>query len=170
MAALAEVHLSDAYPMMPTHVNRDWLFDPAFEAAWVAVIDGTPIGHIAVKRGYGGILVAQSSGRPAAETLGITRFFVGPAGRGAGAASALMDVVDGFAADENLALALDVVEFNLAAIALYERRGWRRIGSEAAQWFGPDGPHPIVHLYLGPPNVSREVHSDRPQAGSRKRA
>lgn len=150
VAVLAEVHLSDAYPMMPTHVSREWLFDPGFEAAWVAEIDGAPVGHIAVKCGYGGVAIERASGRPTAEMLGITRFFVGKAGRGTGAASALLDAVDDFAAERGLGLALDVVDFNAAAIALYERRGWTRVGSEVAQWFGPDGPHPTVHLYIGP--------------------
>ena len=150
VAMLAEVHLSDAYPMMATHVSREWLFDPGFEAAWVAAIDGIPIGHIAVKSGYGGAAIERASGRPTAETLGVTRFFVGKAGRGTGAASALLDAVDNFASERRLALALDVVDFNAAAIAVYERRGWMRVGSEVAQWFGPDGPHPTVYLYIGP--------------------
>jgi GNAT superfamily N-acetyltransferase len=150
VGVLAEVHLSDAYPMMATHVSREWLFDPGFEAAWVAAIDGVPIGHIAVKRGYGGAAIERASGRPATETLGVTRFFVGKSARGTGAASALLDAVDDFASEMGLALALDVVEFNTAAIALYERRGWKRVGSEVAQWFAPDGPHPTVHLYIGP--------------------
>ena len=154
---LAEVHELDQYPMMPEHISRDWLFDPAFAAAWVAVAGGTVVGHIAVQAGYGGPEFEQALQRPASETLGITRFFVAPAGRSSGAASALLDAVDEYAArqhsgqrpdERGAALALDVLEVNEAAMRLYERRGWRRIGSHATNWFGPDGPHPTVFLYV----------------------
>jgi ribosomal protein S18 acetylase RimI-like enzyme len=50
--------------------------------------------------------------------------------------------------ERGAALALDVLEVNEAAMRLYERRGWRRIGSHATNWFGPDGPHPTVFLYV----------------------
>jgi GNAT superfamily N-acetyltransferase len=145
---LAEVHRSDAYPMMAEHVSRDWISDTGFAAAWVAEVDGAVVGHIAVTSGYGGPDFEAALGRPTAQTLGITRFFVGAAGRGSGAASALLDVVDEYANARDLALALDVIEVNAAAIRLYERRGWRRIGSHAVDWFGPDGPHPTVFLYV----------------------
>jgi GNAT superfamily N-acetyltransferase len=127
---------------------RDWLFDPAFTAAWVAVADGTIVGHIAVQAGYGGPEFEEALHRPASETLGITRFFVAPSGRGSGAASAMLDAVDEYADERGAALALDVLEVNETAMRLYERRGWRRIGSHTTNWFGPDGPHPTVFLYV----------------------
>jgi hypothetical protein len=73
VAVLAEVHLSDAYPMMATHVSREWLFDPGFEAAWVAHADGVSIGHIAVKRGYGGVAIERASRRRDARRRAVLR-------------------------------------------------------------------------------------------------
>jgi GNAT superfamily N-acetyltransferase len=148
VTVLAQVHESDQYPMMAEHVSHDWLYDAGFAAAWVAEVDGAVVGHIAVTSGYGGADFEAALGRPTAQTLGITRFFVGAVGRGSGAASALLDVVDEYANTLDMALALDVIEVNTAAIRLYEHRGWRRIGSHAADWFGPDGPHPTVFLYV----------------------
>lgn len=130
------------------HVSGDWLYDAGFAAAWVAEVDGCVAGHIAVAPGYGGSEIEAATGRPAAQTLGITRFFVGPEGRGTGAASALLDAVDQYAATHNLALALDVIDVNQSAIRLYERRGWRRIGAHQTDWFGADGPHPTVFVYV----------------------
>lgn len=150
IAALAEVHRSDAYPIADEHVDQSWLYDPSFEMAWVAEVDGQIIGHVALMRGFGAPVVEKSTGRPAAETLGVTRLFVGHAGRGSGAATALLDTVDRYAVRSGLALALDVVDFNTTAVELYERRGWRRVGSYVAQWFGPDGPHPTAHYYVAP--------------------
>lgn len=148
VAILALVHVSDAYPMMAEHVSGDWLYDAGFAAAWVAEVDGCVAGHIAVAPGYGGSEIEAATGRPAAQTLGITRFFVGPEGRGTGAASALLDTVDQYAATHDLALALDVIDVNQSAIRLYERRGWRRIGAHQTDWFGADGPHPTVFVYV----------------------
>lgn len=167
VAILADVHASDQYPMMAEHISSDWLFDPAFAAAWVAVVDGAVVGHIAVQAGYGGPEFEAVLQRPASETLGITRFFVAATGRGSGAASALLDAVDQYASTQysehdssehdssgphadarGVALALDVLEVNEAAMRLYERRGWRKIGSHTTDWFGPDGPHPTVFLYV----------------------
>jgi GNAT superfamily N-acetyltransferase len=155
--ALAELHLTDSYPMKARHANREWLYDPAFEASWVAEAEGSVVGHIAVIRGFSGPGVEEASGRAAGETLGITRFFVRPGGRGSGAASALLNVVDDYAAERRAALGLEVVEVNAAAVALYERRGWRLVGSEIAQWFGAEGPHPTVFFYVAPEAWSREA-------------
>jgi ribosomal-protein-alanine N-acetyltransferase len=150
VAILEETHVTDGYPMWEEHASRDWLFDPGFETAWVAVAGDTVVGHIAVKRGFDSAAIERGLGRPAADILGITRLFVGSAARGLGAASALMDVVDAYAASLSLGLALDVVDGSTSAIALYERRGWTRVLTESATWFAPDGSHPIVHLYVAP--------------------
>jgi ribosomal-protein-alanine N-acetyltransferase len=150
VAILEETHVTDGYPMWEEHASGDWLFDPGFETAWVALAGDAVVGHIAVKRGFDSAAIERELGRRAADILGITRLFVGSGARGLGAASALMDVVDTYAASLGLGLALEVVDGSTSAIALYERRGWRRVATESATWFAPDGSNPTVHLYVAP--------------------
>jgi GNAT superfamily N-acetyltransferase len=153
VALLVDAHAADGYPMRKSNVRREWLYDDAFERSWVALAGDVVVGHLALQRGFEGFEAA--TGRPAAETLGVTRLFVGSAARGLGAASALLDVADDYAASVVSPLVLDVVDGSTAAIGLYERRGWRRIGTQPADWLAPDGTHPIVHLYAAPVDKSR---------------
>jgi GNAT superfamily N-acetyltransferase len=150
VAILRFTHAADAYPMRASNVRAGWLYDESFERAWVAESTGSPVGHIAVVRGHDNAAVSAALRRPASEILGITRLFVGPAARGLGAASALMDVADEYAASVALPLALDVLDESTAAIALYERRGWTRVWTGPAEWVTPDGTHPLVHEYVAP--------------------
>jgi len=147
--ALMEVHRLDGYPMLERHANAEWLFGGDVDRAWVAEADGLPVGHVSVVRAFSapGLEDDLAAGPP---VLGLTRLFVTPAGRGRGAASALVSEVERYAAEAASPLALEVVEHNAAAIALYERRNWRRITSYATSWFGDDGPHPIAHVYVAP--------------------
>jgi GNAT superfamily N-acetyltransferase len=148
--ALGEVHRRDGYPIMQRHVSTEWLFGGDVARAWVAEFDNEPIAHISVVNSLTapGLDAAALDGPNG--ILGLTRLFVTPAGRGKGAASALIATVEDYATDANSPLALEVVEHNLDAIALYERRGWQRINSYRSSWFGEDGPHPISHVYLAP--------------------
>jgi GNAT superfamily N-acetyltransferase len=147
--ALLEVHRLDGYPILERHASAEWLFGGA-ERAWVAESSGTAVAHVCVVRDFAspGLDAAVPAGP--ATVLGLARLFVAPAGRGLGAASALIAEVEGYAAAVGLPLALEVVEHNTAAIALYERQGWLRVGSYVANWFGDDGPHPVAHVYLAP--------------------
>lgn len=146
--ALLEVHRQDGYPILERHASAEWLFGA--ERAWVAEAGGIPVAHVSAVRDFTapGLDAAVPADSPT--ILGLARLFVAPAGRRLGAASALIAQVEGYAADSELPLALEVVEHNTAAIALYERRGWMRVGSYATDWFGDEGPHPIAHVYLAP--------------------
>jgi GNAT superfamily N-acetyltransferase len=147
--ALVEVHRLDGYPILERHASGEWLFGGA-ERAWVAEADGIPVAHVSVVRDFTapGLETSVPPGSPT--ILGLARLFVAPAGRGLGAASALIAHVEEYAAETGLPLALEVVEHNTAAIALYERRGWTRVGSYSTDWFGDEGPHPVAHVYLAP--------------------
>jgi ribosomal-protein-alanine N-acetyltransferase len=131
---LQESHLTDSYPVMSEHVSAAWLTEKG-DPAWVAELDGIVVGHAAV---------AGEHPNP----LELTRLFVASPARGFGAASALLDTVEKYAASVGRQLYLEVLEHNSAAMKLYERRGWRRTSSERVDWFGPDGPHPVVHRYV----------------------
>ena len=77
-----------------------------------ADVDGVVAGHVAAVPGFENDAVSQAMGRSHHQILGVTRLYVAPQGRGHGAADVL----------------LDAVEKDVAAIALYEKRGWHFAG------------------------------------------
>jgi ribosomal-protein-alanine N-acetyltransferase len=133
LAILRESHHTDGYPLMAKHVTTGWIVEKG-DPAWVAELDGVVVGHAAL------------SGTPGAE-LELARLFVSGSARGHGAADALVATAEQYASSVGSALVLEVVEHNAAAIRLYERRGWVRTASAPADWFGPEGPTPLVHHY-----------------------
>jgi ribosomal-protein-alanine N-acetyltransferase len=133
-AVLQESHVTDRYPVMSEHVSAAWLTHKG-NPAWVAELDGAVVGHAAV------------AGVPPGP-LELTRLVVASSARGFGAANALLDAVEQYAASVGCEVYLEVLEHNSAAMKLYERRGWRQASSERVDWFGSDGPHPVVHRYV----------------------
>ncbi|MCU1478111.1 MAG: family N-acetyltransferase [Subtercola sp.] len=136
MSVLAESHRTDRYPLMGEHVRAAWLIEKG-SPAWVAELDGVVVGHAAV------------AGNPT-EPLELTRLVVSSAARGHGVAAALLDVVERHAASAGSSLFLEVLEHNSAAMRLYERRGWLAASSAEVDWFGPDGPRPVMRRYVKP--------------------
>lgn len=138
VAVLGEVHVRDRYPILGTHVEPGWLTEPD-GPAWVAEVDGDVVGQAALATGADAVSLT-ALGATSGDAGTLSRFFVAPRARGTGAAAGLLDAVEGYAAARGLGLALEVVAHNEAARRLYERRGWRAIGSYEARWFGADGP------------------------------
>lgn len=134
---LGEVHEKDRYPIVGTHVEPGWLTEPD-GPAWVAEFGGEVVGQAALATGADSFSLAALGG-PDVEAVTLSRFFVAPRARGTGAAGALLDAVEAYAADHRLGLALEVVAHNLAARRLYGRRGWTALGSYEVRWFGDDG-------------------------------
>jgi GNAT superfamily N-acetyltransferase len=143
VAALALVHRVDHYPLnWPADPHR-WLRGPRPGPAWVAV-DATIVGHVAVHP-----LPAPPGGPPARPVAEVGRLFVAPAARGSALGSALLDRVLRWAAAHRSDLILEVAEGNTAASALYERTGWRYVGTTTADWTAPDGgPVSLRHYRL----------------------
>jgi len=135
VAILARTHRLDAYPVRASRVEASWLVEQVL-AAWVAERDGRVVGHVALQDDGG--------------VLAVVRLFVDPSARGLGLGGALLDVVDDHARQAGATLSLLVMDDDRAAVALYERRGWRRTGSRPADWSGPAGTHPLVHTYVLP--------------------
>jgi ribosomal protein S18 acetylase RimI-like enzyme len=78
----------------------------------------------------------------------VSRLFVDPAARGLGAGAALAEHVVHEARARGLRAVLDVLDAeDSAAIALYERLGWRLLGRAPQQW----GSHQVtVRCYAAP--------------------
>ncbi|WP_370617299.1 GNAT family N-acetyltransferase [Mumia qirimensis] len=135
---LALVHERDRYPIMRTNVRAGWLTAPD-GPAWTVELDGVVVGQAALQVGADPVSAAALGVDPA-EALTLSRFFVSPAARGTGAAGALLDTVESYAARTERALALEAVAHSVAARALYAARGWTPLGSYEVRWFGDDGP------------------------------
>jgi len=143
VTALAEVHRLDGYPTRWPVDPAGWLSPDPLLAAWVAVEDAAVLGHVVLHGNAGPIAERQ----PAS----VSRLFVRPGARGRRLGEALLATATEYAADRNLGLMLEVVEEDRsAAIALYERLGWRRAGHRTADWQTPAGVRPQLRQYLLP--------------------
>ncbi|MET7709476.1 GNAT family N-acetyltransferase [Micromonospora sp. NPDC005413] len=145
VAALAEVHRVDRYPLnWPAEPHR-WLREPHPARAWVAVdADAAIVGHVAVHR-----VPDPADGPPTRPTAEVARLFVSPAARGWALGSALLARARQWASARGTDLVLDVASSDAAAAALYERTGWRCTGTSTASWTAPDGsPVPLRHYTL----------------------
>ncbi|MFJ4922875.1 GNAT family N-acetyltransferase [Streptomyces sp. NPDC088725] len=138
LRVLAEVHESDGYPVNWPQRPADWLAPESQLAAWVAELDGRTAGHLALSpAGAGDAAPALLSGRTGARTEDIavvTRLFVSPSARGHGLGALLMAQAEREARERGLHLVLDVVTFDAAASALYERLGWKLLGVAEQRW------------------------------------
>ncbi|GFE13097.1 GNAT family N-acetyltransferase [Streptomyces glebosus] len=131
VAVLAEVHTHSGYPHHWPDDPARWLTPDGLTAAWVAETDGTVAGHAA--------LCGPE----------VSRLYVAPAARGAGLGGRLLRAVGAEAAARGLRPVLEVKATDTAALALYERLGWRRRATERQDWGG--GEMVTVHRYAAPP-------------------
>ncbi|MFE6743498.1 GNAT family N-acetyltransferase [Streptomyces tubercidicus] len=127
VAVLAEVHTHSGYPHHWPDDPARWLTPDGLTAAWVAETDGRIAGHAA--------LCGPE----------VSRLYVAPAARGAGLGARLLRAVETEAAARGLRPVLEVKTTDASAIALYERLGWRRRGTERQDWGG--GEWVMVHRY-----------------------
>jgi ribosomal protein S18 acetylase RimI-like enzyme len=139
VAALTLVHQRDPYPTNWPADPAGWLTPAAMVAGWVAVDDEeTVVGHV----------ILQGGSADEVGVVYVSRLFVTPGSRG-GIGSRLLDHAREWAAAGSLDLALEVVDHeDSAAIALYERNGWRRVRTAPAHWTAPDGGVVLVHHYV----------------------
>lgn len=156
VAAMAEVHAADQYPTNWPADPGGWLTPDGLLGSWVAESGSAILGHVILQQGHGASAVpavVEAAGVQPQDLASIARLFVVPAARRQGVAAALLDVVAAAAARRDLRLALDVVAHAPAAVAFYERAGWRRVSSETAPWTHPDGGEVTLHYYLAPDRV-----------------
>lgn len=166
IAALAQVHGSDGYPVnWPADPSR-WLTPSGLLDAWVAVAVESEagrtvervVGHVVVQDGAAvGPPPIEPIGTPPERLLYVARLFVPPAARGRGVAARLLDECGRYAAAHRRHLVLDVADDGRAAIRLYERAGWRRVASTRADWLATNGERALVHHYASPTDSTRVI-------------
>jgi GNAT superfamily N-acetyltransferase len=147
VAALWSTHDASGYPALWPRDPAGWLtFIGRDVRAWVATADGAVVGHVALGREDG------PTGTELHPSLAITRLFVAPVARGRGVGAALLVTAVDFVRASASRPVLTVADTGGAAIRLYERTGWRRIGERRADWAEPDGRHPTVYDYVLDPS------------------
>lgn len=151
VAALKRVHKIDGYPSSWPANPRSWLMPEGLLRAWVARIGSSVVGHVAV----GEVDPAESPhfvgrGSGGARNVEVKRLFVLPDARGLGIGKALLETAVAFATAEARRPVLEVTADRRAAVQLYERAGWQRIGTAPAGWVRASGERPLVHHYVWP--------------------
>jgi ribosomal protein S18 acetylase RimI-like enzyme len=136
--AMRAAHEADGYPTVWPADPARWLTSRhADVAAWVADVNGTIVGHVA--------LVHVDGGGP---TSAVVRLLVHPEARCSGIGRALMSAATDHAKAHGNRLVLEVADSGNAAIRLYERLGWRRVGERRAGWLEPSGRRPTLYDYV----------------------
>jgi GNAT superfamily N-acetyltransferase len=129
---LRAVYGSDGYP---AHWPRDptrWLANHRTIGAWVGEEQGDLVGHIGLTapdpdRAWPQWQDALSL--PIERLAVMRRLFVAPHWRRRGLGTRLMTCAARTAAEHRLHLVLDVADHNHAAIAFWQRHGWRQVGT-----------------------------------------
>jgi ribosomal protein S18 acetylase RimI-like enzyme len=87
----------------------------------------------------------------------VARLFVAPSARGRGGGATLLAHACAEAGRRGLRPVLEVLAHNQGAIALYERTGWRQVGSVEAPWARTSGrlsdDQALLRYYLAPEGV-----------------
>lgn len=151
-AALVEVHRSDGYPVEGVVDPVGWLSGTSVLRAWIGELGGRVVGHVSVSSPQEGDAAAQmwvdSQGGQESPVAVLGRLFVSSHARGHALGSRLLREAMSYADDAGLRLVLDVLSKDAAAIALYERLGWKRFGSTVHRI--ASGENFPAYCYAGP--------------------
>lgn len=156
---LRRVHERDGYPIVWPRDPVRWLSPERTAYAWVlteeevadaaaaeasARLSGV-LGHILLLRAADGS--AENSPEP--RVYEVARLFVRPDARRLGLGTALLETAIAQAAQDGYSLTLEVVaDESSTAISVYEKAGWRKVGTAVAEWKRPDGGSVKVHRYV----------------------
>jgi GNAT superfamily N-acetyltransferase len=142
---------AEGYPIRWPDEPAAWLTPRGFLVAWVAERDGTVVGHVALRgvTGMDGVpWWSAAAGVPEAKIAAISRLFVAPASRRCGVGLRLLAAASAHAIGQGLRPALDVLDTDRGAVALYGHAGWTRVASAHVGHAGGD---PVLtHYYLAP--------------------
>ncbi|HLW44894.1 MAG TPA: GNAT family N-acetyltransferase [Acidimicrobiales bacterium] len=166
VSLLRAVHEIDGYPSYLPESPATFLTVPDALGAWVALADDQAdhqadhqaddqlVGHVLLRPATSPAVMtaaAEASGRPPERLAVVGRLLVAPAARRRGAGARLLS----HAALQSWKLGrrpiLDVVVDHVAAIALYEREGWERVGPVEVHF--ADGQTFRELVFLGPDEV-----------------
>ena len=148
---LRQVHLLDGYPRYLPGELMEFLDTPDTYAAWVGEVDGVLVGHVALVASSSQTVMDIASaalGVPAAALGVVARLFVAPQARRGGTGAALLEAAVDAGWARGLYPVLDVVCDAHAAIALYERLGWKRAGQATIRF--SNGHSLDEYVYLAP--------------------
>ncbi len=149
---LAEVARADGYPSIWPRDPAAWLRADDLIGGWVALQAGSVVGQVLLRRPADDVpadLWSAATGRDRTECAVIKRLFVVPAARGTGLGRALMTVAGDTASGLGRHSVLDVTDRNQAAVRLYERLGWTRLGSFEVAFGGAAAPE-LLHAFAAP--------------------
>ncbi|MFE2430589.1 GNAT family N-acetyltransferase [Streptomyces sp. NPDC059373] len=153
--ALAAVHKADGYPVNWPSDPARWLTPDGLLEAWAALDGHAALGHVAITRTSPEL--AGGTGLPAGQLASVARLFVTPPARRYGVAQALLAAAEAAASARGLRLVLEVEDGGRAAISLYERSGWRHVGTAPGDWTTVDGRTALMHAYLAPVRPAPEI-------------
>lgn len=162
--ALRAVHEADGYPRRWPPDPHAWLQPAGLLGAWVATLPGGEVlGHVTLRPPPSDATtreVVRATGLPPEQLAFAARLFVTPGARGLGVGAALLSTAWRAAGGQGLRAALDVDTGSLAAVALYERLGWRRVATVPDAGQIAQGTHAALHVYVAPepPDPSPPLH------------
>ncbi|MGO1165177.1 MAG: GNAT family N-acetyltransferase [Janibacter sp.] len=131
-------------------------------AAWVAEVDGVPVGHVAISTPSDPDTLdpadadvvrtwMRAHGRTPDALGEVNVFFTATAARGTGAGRDLLATAVEALGERGLAPCLDVVPTSDAALRLYRRSGWQEVGTARPGWLADDVADVIVMILpVGP--------------------
>lgn len=145
-AVLVAVYEADGYPVEGVAEPEAWLTPTGLLQAWVAELAGEVIGHVCLTEptdtDAAATVFRRTPEGSAADIAVLGRLFVHPEARGHRAGELLTRTAMNHATTHGLRLVLDAMEKDQAAIRLYERLGWHRIGTT-----DHDSGHGLVSAY-----------------------
>jgi GNAT superfamily N-acetyltransferase len=118
--------------------------------AWVAEVDGTVVGHVAVLdvvAGWEADAWCAALDRPREGLASVSVLFVDPGSAGRGVGRTLLATAVAHARALGRTPVLDVVASSAAAVGLYRRTGWVVVGETAPEWL-PPGRGPFLLMAL----------------------
>lgn len=151
--ALVQVHASDGYPVEGVADPVAWLTPPGLLSSWVAEVDGAVVGHVSVSEPRGEDAVTkwiEQASVTEAEVAVLGRLFVLSQARGHSLGEGLTRAAMAHGYEVGRRLVLDVMKKDRAATRLYERLGWRRIGTTTHTFNGAAGVP--AYCYVSPQN------------------
>jgi GNAT superfamily N-acetyltransferase len=147
---LRDVHAADQYPAVWPDDPLEFVATASPMGAWVAELDGQPLGQVLLCTMEAGSDWGELPGRSNAELAEIKRLFVSPSAHGMGLAQQLLSVALAEATRRTLQAVLQTRADNAASNRFYERSGWQRAGTVQAPWTDTDGRHPQMRIYTAP--------------------